>query len=105
MDNTYSTIFYGMYEWGEFNIANTFGYAKMAALIAPRSFMVERGHHDDVSPDEWVAYEFSRVRRLYDTLGVPERTRIGFELFNGPHEIHGVGTFEFLREQLNWHGS
>jgi dienelactone hydrolase len=103
IDNPYSMIFHGIYEWGEFNIANTFGYAELAALMAPRPFMVERGHHDDVSPDEWVAYEYARVRRLYDYLGIPERTRI--EFFNGPHTIHGVGTFEFLRQHLNWHNS
>jgi len=86
-------------------LASTFGYAELVALMAPRPFMVERGHHDDtvVSPDEWVAYEYSRVRRLYDYLGIPERTRI--EFFNGPHTIHGAGTFEFLRQHLKWHDS
>jgi len=24
------------------------------------------------------------------------------EFFVGPHQIHGVGTFEFLREHLHW---
>ena len=33
-------------------------------LIAPRPFMVERGHYDGVAPDEWVAYEFAKVRQL-----------------------------------------
>ena len=31
---------------------------------------------------------------------VPDRTEI--EFFNGPHTIHGVGTFAFLRRQLRW---
>ena len=44
---------------------NTFNYAEMAALIAPRPFMVERGHDDGVGIDEWVAYEYAKVRRLY----------------------------------------
>jgi dienelactone hydrolase len=102
-DNTYSSAFYQMYQWAEFNIANTFGYAELVAMIAPRSFMVERGHRDAFSPDEWVAYEYARVERLYAALGIPERTRI--EYFNGGHTINGVGAFEFLRQQLNWRGA
>jgi dienelactone hydrolase len=100
VDNPYSLVFYQTYEAEEFNIANTFGYAELAGLIAPRPFMVERGHLDTVSPDEWVALEYSRVRRLYDFLGIPGRTSI--EVFNGPHAIHGVGTFEFLHRFLHW---
>ena len=45
------------YEMVEFDLGNTFNYAEMAAFISPRTFMVERGHHDGVAPDEWVAYE------------------------------------------------
>ena len=102
-DNPYSSAFYQMYQWAEFNIANTFGFAKLAALVAPRPFMVEHGYLDAASPGEWVAYEYARVQQLYNSLGIPERTRI--EHFNGGHTIHGVGTFEFLRQQLNWYGS
>jgi hypothetical protein len=40
------------------------------------------------------------VRRFYTRLGIPDRTEI--EFFNGPHTIHGVGTFAFLRRQLRW---
>ena len=86
-----------MLEW---NLANTFNYAEMAALIAPRPFMVERGHRDPVGIDEWVAYEYAKVRRAYDEAGLGSRTAI--EFFNGQHQIHGVGTFEFLRQHLNW---
>jgi hypothetical protein len=30
----------------EWNMGRTFNYAEMAALIAPRPFMVERGHNE-----------------------------------------------------------
>ncbi len=100
VDSTYSYLFTGEYEMPEFNLGHTFNYAEMAALVAPRPFMVERGHNDGVAPDEWVAYEFAKVRRLYAYLGIPERTAI--EFFNGPHTINGVGTFEFLRRHLHW---
>ncbi|MEP6670012.1 MAG: dienelactone hydrolase family protein [Chthoniobacter sp.] len=95
---TYMTT--GEYEMPEWNLANTANYAEMAMLIAPRPFMVERGHDDGVGMDEWVGYEFAKVRRGYDKLGIGDRAEI--EWFDGPHTIHGVGTFEFLHKHLNW---
>jgi len=90
----------GEYEMFEWNLGHTFNYAEMAALIAPRPFMVERGHRDGVGTDEWVAFEYAKVRRLYADLKIPGRATI--EFFDGPHTIHGVGTFQFLHEQLKW---
>jgi cephalosporin-C deacetylase-like acetyl esterase len=100
VDSNYSYMFTGEYEMPEFNLGNTFNYGEMAALISPRPFMVERGHEDGVAPDEWVAYEYTKVRRAYDRLGIGDRTSV--EVFNGPHTINGVGTFEFLHKHLNW---
>jgi len=96
----YSYLGTGEYEMVEFDLGNTFNYAELAGLIGPQPFMVERGHHDGVAPNEGVAYEFAKVRRLYAQLKIPEATTI--EFFEGPHTIHGVGTFEFLHRQLNW---
>lgn len=93
-----SYVFTGEYEIWEWDLGGTFNYAEMAALIAPRPFMVERGHNDGVGIDEWVNYEFAKVRRLYNKLGVGGRALI--EHFDGPHTIHGKGTFEFLRKHL-----
>ena len=100
VDHRYSYMFTGEYEMFEFNLGQTFNYAEMAALIAPRPFMVERGHRDAVAPDEWVAHEYAKVRRLYVSLGIPNNTDI--EYFDGPHEINGRGTFEFLSKHLGW---
>lgn len=97
----YSYVWTGEYEIFEFYLGSTFNYAEMAALIAPRPFMVERGHFDNVAPDETVAYEFAKVQQLYEAkLRLPDRCAI--EWFVGPHTIHGQGTFEFLRRQLQW---
>lgn len=97
----YSYVWTGEYEIFEFDLGSTFNYAEMAALIAPRPFMVERGHFDGVAPDETVGYEFAKVRHLYQAkLGIGDRCRI--EWFAGPHTIHGQGTFEFLHEHLDW---
>lgn len=88
------------HEIWEWNMGRTFNYAEMAALISPRPFMVERGHNDGVGNDEWVNYEFAKVRRLYNKLGIGDRTTI--EHFDAGHMIHGVGTYEFLNEKLEW---
>lgn len=97
---TGSYVFTREYEMPEFDLAGSFNHAEMAALIAPRPFMVERGHADGVGIDEWVAFEFAKVKRLYDRLGLPDRTEI--EYFNGPHTIHGVGAYSFLHRHLGW---
>ena len=89
------------YEIFEFDLGSTFNYAEMSALIAPRPFMVERGHFDQVAPDETVAYEFAKTRFLYEArLGLREQCAI--EWFTGPHTIHGQRTFEFLHRHLDW---
>lgn len=96
----YSYMFHGEYEIFEWNMGHVANYAELASLMAPRPFMVERGHHDGVAPDEWVAWEYAKVRRHYAQLGIPEATEI--EYFDGPHSIHGAGTYEFLHRHLNW---
>ena len=93
------TLEYDMYE---FNFANVVNYSDLANLMAPRPFMVERGHEDPVGTDEWVSHEYAAVRRFYDQTGIGSKTEI--EIFNGPHTIHGAGTFEFLRRHLRWKG-
>ncbi len=96
----YSYLVTGEYEMFEFDLANTFNYAEMSWLICPRPFMVERGHHDGVAPDEWVAYEFAKTRRRYVELGIADRVEM--EFFDGPHTINGQGTFDFLHRHLDW---
>lgn len=43
------------YHMYEFDFGNKVNYSDLANLMAPRPFMVERGHDDPVSVDEWVA--------------------------------------------------
>jgi dienelactone hydrolase len=88
------------WEMPYFNMGNTFDYAELTCLIFPRPFMVERGHHDRVGQDRWVAYEYAKTRWLYAQLGMPERT--GIEFFQGGHAINGEGAFAFLHKYLNW---
>ena len=95
-----SYMFTREYEMPEFRLGITFNYAEMAYLIFPRPFMVERGHRDGVGLDEWVAHEYAKVRRVYDELGLGDKTEI--EFFNGNHEINGKGAFDFLHRHLDW---
>jgi dienelactone hydrolase len=95
-----SYVFSQEYEIFEWNMGHVANYAELAYLMMPRPFMVERGHNDGVALDEWVAWEYAKVRRHYDQLGIGDRTEI--EFFNGPHTIHGQGTFRFLHRHLNW---
>ncbi len=94
-----SYVFTGEYEIPEFDLGHVANHAEMAWMIFPRPFMVERGHRDGGSLDEWVSFEYARVRRLYDEMRLGNRTLI--EYFNGPHKIHGQGTVRFLKEHLN----
>lgn len=96
-----SYMFSGEYEMPEFDLGTTFNYAEMAYLIAPRPFMVERGHDDGVGIDEMVASEYAKIRYLYaNRLKLADRTEI--EFFAGGHEIHGKGTFAFLKRHLGY---
>jgi cephalosporin-C deacetylase-like acetyl esterase len=99
-EDRYSYIFTGEYEIFEWNMGHTANYAELSYLMTPRPFMVERGHDDGVAPDEWVAWEYAKVRRHYVKLGLGGKTEI--EFFNGPHTINGKGTFEFLHRHLGW---
>ena len=100
VDRSESYMFTLEYDMYEFGLAERFNYAEMAALIAPRPFMVERGHRDTVAKDELIGYEFAKVKRTYDTLNLADRVEIAY--FNDGHRIDGAGTFLFLARHLNW---
>ena len=99
-DENFSFMYTIEWEMPYFNMGNTFDYAEMSYLIFPRPFMVERGHHDLVGRDRWVAYEYAKTRWLYAQFGLADRTEI--EYFQGGHAINAEGTFSFLRKHLNW---
>ena len=99
-EDRYSYVYTPEYEIFEWNMGHVANYGELSSLMAPRPFMVERGHFDGVAPDEWVGWEFAKVRRHYDLLGIGGQTEI--EWFTGPHTINGVGTYDFLHRHLNW---
>lgn len=98
IEDTFSFMFTKEYEAFDWNLGPHFGHAEMAALIAPRPFLVERGHSDSVGIDEWVAYEFAKAKRYYAQAGVPDLAEITY--FDGPHRIHGEYAYQFIRKHL-----
>ena len=103
--HSFSYMWTGEYEIFEFDLGSTFNYAEMAYLICPRPFMVERGHFDGVVEDEWVGYEYAKIRHLYAAkLFIPDRTEIEwfYGKYKGIHTINGQGSYDFLHKHLNW---
>ena len=47
-------------------------------------------------------FSFSKVRKVYDAFGVPERA--GQEIFSGEHSFHGNEGLPFLVKALNGEG-
>jgi dienelactone hydrolase len=94
----YSFMFDDSYDLFTFNFGNVVDYAELANLMAPRPFMVEKGHSDMTATDERVSAEYAKVKSFYEHLGIPDRTAI--ECFEGGHTINGKGTFDFLRKHL-----
>ena len=99
-EQPFTYVFTPEYEIFEWNMGHVANYAELSMLMTPRPFMVERGHDDGVGIDEWVAWEFAKVRRHYSKLGLADQTEI--EFFNGPHTINGQGTYDFLHRHLKW---
>lgn len=80
-----------MYSW---NCLNRFTHPELIAMMAPRPVCVEYGIRDGITRPEWTAYAWKQTEALLDHIGLSDRIRLAE--FNGPHEIHGVETFEFL---------
>jgi dienelactone hydrolase len=99
-DDHFSYLFTDEWEIPVFDAGHTFDHAELAYLIIPRPFMVERGHHDHVAHDSWVAHEYARVRRLYSMLGLADRAAI--EFFQGGHGMRLEATLRFLHHHLKW---
>ena len=88
---------YEIYEWNMANIASHAELAALAAKLHPRPipFLVERGHRDKVSTDEWVEYEFTRLKGYVKD---PRLRRLSY--FDGEHRTDGAAAIPFLKEVI-----
>ena len=84
-----------MYSW---NCLNRFTHPELIAMMHPRPVCVEFGKRDGITSPEWTAYAWQQTKAFRDHLGQTER--VFLTEFDGPHEIHGVETFEFLDRWL-----
>ncbi len=57
------------------NIAKYFDMAEIAGLIAPRPIVIVSGEKDNIFPVEFAKSEFSRLKKLYEASGEPEKCR------------------------------
>jgi len=75
-----------------------FSDSDIASLICPRAYMVEQGTNDMAVNYRMAEDEFSRLKPIYEKLGVGARAQI--VVFEGGHEIRGVEGLEFLNRWL-----
>jgi hypothetical protein len=97
---SYSYVHTQEYEIYEWNMANVASHAELAAIgtmlhPSPIPFLVERGHRDKVGTDEWVTYEFERLKSYVKD---PKLRRLTF--FDGEHRTDGVVAIPFLKEYV-----
>lgn len=96
-----SFLFYkDTFDMFNFDLLHNFNHSDLAALAAPRAFMIEIGSRDSVviEPRRFVDVELARVTELYRRLGIPEKGRVA--RFDGPHKIDGSQAYTFLDEML-----
>ncbi len=99
----YSYIHVDEYEIYEWNMANIASHAELAALAIqlhprPIPFLVERGHRDQVGTDEWVEYEFRRLKGY-----APKPGLAALAFFEGDHRTDGAAAIPFLKQATQDH--
>ncbi|NQT50435.1 acetylxylan esterase [bacterium] len=77
-----------MMEWGEMS--------DVAALIAPRPFLVIAGIKDSIFPIAATRRACKTLARTYGVLGAPDR--LDHDFFDGPHSWSNRKTLPFLRK-------
>ena len=83
------------YNW---NVLNRFVHTQLIAAMWPRRVCIEYGSGDQVTTPEWHERAWQEVKRFGDSWGMEHK--IVDDKFNGPHAIHGIGTFFFLDRWL-----
>jgi cephalosporin-C deacetylase-like acetyl esterase len=84
-----------MYSW---NCLNRFTHPELIAMMLPRPVCIEYGNRDAITTPEWTARAWKQTEIIRDHLG--QTDRISLVEFDGPHEIHGIETFQFLDRWL-----
>jgi dienelactone hydrolase len=99
VDIGFSYMYNGEYEIQDWDLGHTFNTAEMAALIAPRPFMAQRGSFDPIATDDMVGSEFARLRRHYALSGLPD-SWVQLTYFVGQHVTEPVSALHFIEAHL-----
>ena len=84
-----------MYSW---NCLNRFTHPELLAMVIPRPMAVEYGNQDGITTPAWTARAWKQTVAIRDHLS--QQDHLSLYEFDGPHEIHGVETFDFLDRWL-----
>ena len=99
VDLPFSYMYNAEYEIQDWDLGHTFNTAEMAALIAPRPFMAQRGSFDPIANDEMVGAEFARLKRHYVLSGLPESS-VKLTYFVGSHSTEATSALRFIEDHL-----
>jgi len=77
----------------------TLEHLDVAALIAPRSLLVESGTEDVIFPVAAAQGTVEALRRVYASVGAPDDAVV-HDVFAGDHRWHGVEVPAFLERSL-----
>jgi dienelactone hydrolase len=93
-------LYFNVFDQYNFGMLNRFNHSDLAALIAPRAFLVEMGSTDGVivEPRDAADAEISRALEVWRRLGLADRAACA--RFDGPHRIDGTEAFAFLDRWL-----
>jgi hypothetical protein len=79
-------------------LLGAFEHVDIAALIAPRSLLVESGKQDVIFPIDAARSTVAALGRVYGHLDA--RDRLVHDVHDGEHEWNGRAVADFLEQQL-----
>jgi dienelactone hydrolase len=71
---------------------------EVLGLVAPRPLLIQRGLKDELLPAGFFEEGYSRLARVYDAAGVPER--LDRDEFDGGHMFHGDVAYDWFDRWL-----
>jgi dienelactone hydrolase len=86
------------YNW---NVLERFTHLELVAAMYPRPVCVEYGEGDGTTTPEWHTRAWQEVERWKEAWGLDGlEEKVARVHYDGVHEIHGVGTIDFLNRWL-----
>jgi dienelactone hydrolase len=69
-----------------------------AGLCAPRALFAESGTKDPIFPLHAFKSAVEKLEDIYSSFGAGDRFK--YQIFDGDHQFHGKGAFEFIKNML-----